>query len=110
MRLEDSIAYQKAQQLFPLVVEDMSPLAKHLVIGRLVLQQVAAADSICANIEEGFGRGTRRELAQFLTISRGSAREVMGRYGRLAPGLKRGSSSPASPSPKKSSECSAPPS
>jgi len=83
MRLEEFIAYQKAQELFRLVVEDSSPFARHPVIGRLVGQQVAAADSICANIEEAYGRGSRKELAQFLVISRGSARAVHGRYGRL---------------------------
>ncbi len=88
MRLEEFIAYQKAQELFKLVVEDLSPLARNPVIGRLVSQQVAAADSICANIEEGYGRGSRKELAQFLVIARGSAREVHGRYGRLSAWLK----------------------
>jgi four helix bundle protein len=84
MRLNEFLAYQKAQELFRFVVEDLSPLARNPVIGRLVSQQVAAADSICANIEEGYGRGSRKELAQFLVIARGSAREVHGRYGRLA--------------------------
>ena len=84
MRLEEFLAYQKAQDLFRFVVEDLSPLARNPVVSRLVTQQVAAADSICANIEEGYGRGSRKELAQFLVIARGSAREVHGRYGRLA--------------------------
>ena len=84
MRLDEFLAYQKAQQLFRLVIDNLSPLARNPVIGRLVSQQVAAADSICANIEEGYGRGSRKELAQFLVIARGSAREVHGRYGRLA--------------------------
>jgi len=83
MRLDEFLAYQKAQVLFRFVVEDLSPLAHNPVVSRLVSQQVAAADSICANIEEGYGRGSRKELAQFLVIARGSAREVHGRYGRL---------------------------
>jgi len=87
MRLDEFVAYQKAQALFLFVIEDLSPLARNPVVGRLVGQQVAAADSICANIEEGYGRGSRKELAQFLVIARGSAREVHGRYGRLAPWL-----------------------
>lgn len=84
MRLEEFLAYQKAQALFQFVIEALSPLARNPVVCRLVSQQVAGADSICANIEEGYGRGSRKELAQFLVIARGSAREVHGRYGRLA--------------------------
>jgi four helix bundle protein len=90
MRLDEFVAYQRAQALFRFVVEDLSPLARNPVVSRLVTQQVAAADSICANIEEGYGRGTRKELAQFLVMARGSAREVHGRYGRLAQWLPKG--------------------
>jgi four helix bundle protein len=39
-------------------------------------------DSICANIEEGFGRGFGKELPQHLKIARGEARESRGRFGR----------------------------
>lgn len=72
-----------ANRLFDFVVEDVSPLARHPACARLVSQQIAAADSICANIEEGYGRGSRKEFIQFLHYSRGSAREVIGRYGRM---------------------------
>jgi four helix bundle protein len=50
---------------------------------RLIAQQVASADSICANIEEGYGRLSRREYVRFLDFSRGSARETRGRYDRM---------------------------
>jgi four helix bundle protein len=50
---------------------------------RLIGQQIAAADSICANIEEGYGREGTKELIHYLTISRGSCREVRGRYHRM---------------------------
>jgi four helix bundle protein len=50
---------------------------------RLVAQQVDAADSVCANIEEGYGRETRREYVRYLVIARGSAREAQGRYLRM---------------------------
>lgn len=51
---------------------------------RLVGQQVASADSICANIEEGYGRQGTREYRQFLSYARGSAQETRGRYDRMS--------------------------
>ena len=86
--LNDFIAYQKACELFNLVVDDMMPLVKNPLCTRLVSQQVAAADSICANIDEGYGRGSKKEFTQFLLIARGSAREVRGRYERMSRWLK----------------------
>jgi four helix bundle protein len=76
-------AYQKALELFDLVVADMSPLIKNPTLHRMVSQQFASADSIASNIEEGYGRGSRKEYAQSLIIARGSAQETAGRYGRF---------------------------
>ncbi len=81
--LESFGAYKKALELFDLVVEDMGTMTRDPRTWKLVSQQVASADSICANIEEGHGRGTKRDYAHFLDISRGSGREVRGRYLRL---------------------------
>jgi four helix bundle protein len=81
--LEQFGAYQKAQALFDLVIEDMEVLKKDPRCYRLIAQQVASADSICANIEEGYGRLSRVEYARFLDIARGSARETRGRYERM---------------------------
>lgn len=50
---------------------------------RLVSQQIGSADSICANIEEGYGRLSRVEYVRFLDIAGGSARETRGRYERM---------------------------
>jgi len=76
-------AYRKALQLFDFVVADLRPLTTQPALSRLVSQQLASADSVASNIEEGFGRGTRKEYCQFLIISRGSAQETSGRYCRL---------------------------
>lgn len=83
MKIEEFGALIKANQLFDLVVNDISSLKSHYECRRLISQQVASADSIGANIEEGFGRGSKKEYAQFLIISRGSAQETKGRYGRM---------------------------
>ena len=81
--LENFGAYRKAMDLFDWVVQDMAMLRKDPRCYKLVSQQVASADSIASNIEEGHGRQSRREYARYLIISRGSARETRGRYTRM---------------------------
>ena len=76
-------AYAKALELFDHVVADLTPLMTIPALHRLVSQQFASADSIASNIEEGYGRGSHKEYAQFLIIARGSAQETGGRYGRF---------------------------
>ncbi len=51
--LDNFGAYRKANELFDLVVEEMRRLEEIPMSWRLVSQQVASADSIAANIEEG---------------------------------------------------------
>lgn len=82
-RMEDFGAYQDAVRLFDHVVVDMATLRDDPRCYRLIGQQVGSADSICANMDEGFGRLSRTEFIRFLDISRGSARETLGRYKRL---------------------------
>ena len=82
--LEQFGAYRKAKELFDLVVGDMEVLKSDARCYRLIAQQVASADSICANIEEGYGRLSRVEYVRFLDIARGSARETRGRYERMS--------------------------
>ena len=76
-------AYVKALGLFDHVVADRTPLMSNPALHRLVSQQFASADSVASNIEEGYGRGSRKEYAQFLIIARGSAQETGGRYSHL---------------------------
>jgi len=68
-------AYAKALELFDHVVADLTPLMTIPALHRLVSQQFASADSIASNIEEGYGRGSHKEYAQFLIIARGSPKK-----------------------------------
>jgi four helix bundle protein len=81
--LEDFGGYRKARKLFELVADDMESLKENPLCWCLIGQQIASADSIAANIDEGWGRGSKREYAQFLICARGSARETRGRYERM---------------------------
>jgi four helix bundle protein len=82
-RLADLGAYRKARQRFDLVVEDTSQYLKTSRCERLASQQIASADSVCSNIEEGYGRESTAEYRRFVIIARASLRETQGRYGRM---------------------------
>jgi four helix bundle protein len=81
--LADFGAYRKALELFDLVVKDTEQYVKAARCERLVSQQIASADSVCSNIEEGYGRESSVEYRRFLSIARGSLRETQGRYRRM---------------------------
>ncbi|MBI3361968.1 MAG: four helix bundle protein [Chloroflexi bacterium] len=81
-RLESFGIYKLACQLFDDFWADSEILGKDYRGRELVKQQIRSLDSICANIEEGYGRGFGKELPQHLKIARGEARESKGRYER----------------------------
>lgn len=74
-KFEDLAMWQKARilenRIFPLTEK-----GKLLKDYKLKDQINAAAGSCMDNIVEGFGRGSRLEFIQFLTIARGSAAEI----------------------------------
>lgn len=90
-RLDSYGIYQVSLQLFNDFWEDSEILGKDFRGRELAKQLVRSVDSICANMEEGYGRGFGKELPQHLKISRGEARESKGRYQRcsklLAPAI-----------------------
>jgi four helix bundle protein len=79
-RIENFGGYQKAMQLWDLFWEDSEILMRDLRGREIARQMTKSIGSISANMEEGYGRGFGRELAQFYRYSRGSARESRGWY------------------------------
>ena len=74
--------YQKALFLYELCWLDCKPWYED-IRGRVVAAQIIRSSGpISANIEEGYGRGFRRDYARFLTIAAASARETKGWYFR----------------------------
>ena len=83
-RLESFGIYKLACELFDDFWNDSEILGNDYRGREMVKQQVRSLDSICANIEEGYGRGVNKEFPQHLKIARGEARESKGRYKRCA--------------------------
>ena len=79
-RLESFGIYKLACQLFDEFWADSEIIGKDYRGRELVKQQTRSLDSVCANIEEGYGRGFNKEMPQHLKIARGEARESKGRY------------------------------
>jgi four helix bundle protein len=81
-RLWEFTAYRKALFLYDLAWEDCETLMKD-VRGRGNADQLnRSVGSVCANIEEGYGRGFGKEYDYFLRVALGSAREGRGWYYR----------------------------
>jgi four helix bundle protein len=82
-RLDNFGIYKLACQLFEEFWNDSEIIGKDYRGKELVKQQIRSLDSVCANIEEGYGRGFNKEMPQHLKIARGEARESKGRYRRM---------------------------
>jgi four helix bundle protein len=74
--------YPKGLFLYDLAWDDCQRLTRDRRGRAIVDQLTRSAGSICANIEEGYGRGYGKEYAYFLRVSMGSARESRGWYYR----------------------------
>ena len=74
--------YVKACQLYEDMLGDSDLLGQDYRGREITRQLVRSNGSIPANIEEGYGRGTRKEFVYFLTVACGSARETRGWYKR----------------------------
>ncbi|MCX6312318.1 MAG: four helix bundle protein [Bacteroidetes bacterium] len=80
--LEKLRFYQKAKELYSASWKDSEILMKDFRGKEVAKQLTRSVGSICANIEEGCGRGFGKEYPQFLRIARGSAKESLGWYER----------------------------
>ena len=75
------LAYPKSLWLFDLVWRDCERLKISPQAKALIDQLIRSADSISANIDEGYGRGIEhKEYAYYLRVALGSARETRSRY------------------------------
>ena len=71
----DLIVWQKARSLVRAAYLVTSGFPEHERFG-LASQIQRAAVSVCANLAEGWGRGSRGELHRFVTIALGSLHEL----------------------------------
>ena len=83
-RLESFGIYRLARQAFDEFWDDSEILGNDYRGRELAKQPVRSLDSVCANLEEGYGRDFGKELPQHLKTARREARESRGRYERCA--------------------------
>ncbi len=75
-------AYLRALVFFDAACRDSDRLMADPRGREIARQLIRAAGSVSANFEEGYGRGTARDFAYHLKLSRGEARECKGWYWR----------------------------
>jgi len=80
--LENYPVYVKSMEFYNKMWDDTEILRKDPRGIEIMRQLVRSAGSVCANFEEGYGRGTTKQFLYFLRVSRGSARETKGWYRR----------------------------
>ncbi len=80
---KDLIVWQKSIELFKLLAEDLETFPKERAAYIIIDQVLRSVSSMSANIAEGFGRKGRKEFAQFLGISKGSANESEDWYEKI---------------------------
>ena len=79
--LWDSVYYRLGMYLFDLVWLDCVTLRKDFRGSAIVSQLVRSTGSICANVEEAYGRGVKTaDYIRILRIALGEARETQGWY------------------------------
>lgn len=74
-RIEDLLVWQKSRLLCKEIYQVVK-LFPSIERSNLVSQLIRAANSVCANIAEGFGRYNPQESIQFYRTARGSLMEV----------------------------------
>ena len=82
-RLKAFGIYKLASQLLDDFWADSEIVMKDERGQALIKQQTRSLDSVCANIEEGYGHSFNKENPQHLKFAHGEARESKGRYWRM---------------------------
>ena len=74
---KDLRIWEESNKLFFMIVEDCAKLPRNNIAYVISNQIIRSMASISANIAEGSGRGTTKDLVRFLIIARGSLVESM---------------------------------
>jgi four helix bundle protein len=76
-----SVYYQQAMYLYDLIWQDCELLMKDIRGREISKQLIRSAGSVCANIEEAYGRGIESaDALRILRIALGEGRETRGWY------------------------------